>query len=163
MTLSMKLGHIISGFFNSNAAGEPDENANSKKIVLIALSVVLVEVCVIMVLRTTDKMPPSAMGIDKTAGHVGYTGDGLDIEDGPYDLDGSPGAYKPKRAKKLGEETGGVAGEEPTPPGPIVSERDSPASPEMLLSVWDTIGQNIDMVSPPGHDDWQSPYKPLQK
>jgi len=158
----MKLGHIISGFFNSNAAGEPDENTNSKKIALIALSVVLVEVCVIMVLRTTDKMPQSAMGIDKTAGHVGYTGDDLDIEDGPYDFDESMGPSKPKQAKKLGEVTGGVSSEEPTPSGAIISEKDSLATPEMLLSVWDTIGQNLNMVSPPGHQDWQSPYQPLQ-
>ena len=162
ITLGMKLGRIIFRFFNRNAGGEPDANAGSKKIALIALSAVMVEVCVIMVLKTTDKMPQSAMGIDKTIGHVGYTGDGLDLKEGPYDLEALPGSYKPKLAKKLGEVTGGVSSEELTPSGAIISERDSLATPETLLSVWDTIGQNINMVSPPGHQDWCSPYQPLQ-
>jgi hypothetical protein len=158
----MKLDRIISRFFNCNANAEPDVNANAKKIAFMALSVVLVEICVIMVLKTTDKMPSSAMGIDKTAGQLGHNADDLDME-GPYGFEESPEPYKHKLDKKLGEETGGVAGEEPTPPGAIISESDGLAGPETLLSVWDTIGQNIDMVSPPGHDDWQSPYKPLQK
>jgi hypothetical protein len=165
MSLDMKLGPIISRLFNRNADAEPDVNANAKKIAFMALSVVLVELCVIMMLKTTDKMPRSAMGIDKTIGQLGHTADDLDLEVGPYGLEALPGPSKPKKAKKLGEELDDTAGKEPVSSGLIISGKYGIQSSETLLPAWDTIGQNLellDMINPPGHQDWQSPYQPLQ-
>ena len=161
----MKSGHINSRFFkrnagaNANAEPEPDINADAKKVALIALCVVLLELCVIIVLKTTNEVPQSAMGLDNRTGQVGCSSQGLDLETGPYDLNKSPGPDKPRQIKKSGKVPGDTAGKEPVSSGLITSGADKVENPE-LLSVWDTIGQNIHMVRPPARQDWRSPFKP---